>query len=206
MGRPRKDPLASQESKTPAEPPKYVIPSHVKRLRERAQLEYVVESSPAASEGEHDARAGLSDEPVDNPVDLSTEPPGEVARATSPAEDTDEEPPDPVFVIAENRFGPGVHSVKFTDGTPVGVWLSQARGDADPAAVAAELLALGLPAKHAEDFARRRAIRDDAQAEFDRMLRDSPNSVLAQALRNENDRDARMHPIRAAFIKAQGKK
>jgi hypothetical protein len=144
------------------------------------------ESRDAAPEGEGGALPGLSAEPE--------------------AMD-DEEPPEPAFLIRENAFGPGAHSVKFVDGTPVGVWLHAERHNADPGAVHAELTALGLPEPHASDFARRRALRMQTAGELQAMIDAAPeDSALKVFLRSEAERDGRMEPLRAAFIKAQGKK
>jgi hypothetical protein len=118
----------------------------------------------------------------------------------------EEEPPEPVFVIGLNRFGPGAHSVKFVDGTPVGVWLAKERPDADPAAVHEELAALGLPEQHCAEFAERRARRDDARSAIAQMVAENPDAPVSLFAGAEAERDARMEPVRAAFIKGQKQK
>ena len=143
----------------------------------------VVESSVAADEGEGSAPAGLSD-----------------------VVDTDDEPPEPAFLIVKNAFGPGADSVKFVDGTPVGVWLAEQHADWTPEEILIHLTRLGLPSVHAEAFARRREQLINSRRTLAELGEAFPGSVLVQAGAKELERDQRMEPIRAAFIKTKGEK
>jgi hypothetical protein len=121
-----------------------------------------------------------------------------------PQEPPDEEtPPDevlPTFLVRRNRYGPGVHSVLFADGTPVGVWLDRERHDADPAAVHAELTALGLEEDLALQFADRRAQRMEADASL------AANPAVQRASGEETRRKSEKELVQKAFLEAHKKK
>jgi hypothetical protein len=220
MGRPRTDPLQSNETpSTPTEPeePQRFSVAEAKALADKGELPpgAIIEGSPEeleqALEEEQTKLAveSLAEEPlpvVEVKREWQEPPPAEgvTLGPAKPAEE--EEPPEPVFVIGLNRFGPGAHSVKFVDGTPVGVWLAKERPDADPAAVHAELAALGLPEQHCAEFAERRARRDDARSAIAQMVAENPDAPVSLFAGAEAQRDTRMEPVRAAFIKGQKQK
>lgn len=116
----------------------------------------------------------------------------------------DEEPPEPAFLIRENAFGPGAHSVKFIDGEPVGQWLAHSHPRWRAERVLAELLERGLPVSHAEDFARRRAGRDRDTETLAAVI--GTEGMWGEFVRLEGERSKRLEPIRAAFLAAQKKK
>lgn len=135
-------------------------------------------------------------EPLPQPVEKP-----EVAEA-EPQDDL--EPPEPHFLIRENAYGPGSHSIKFVDGTPVGQWLAHTHPRWRAERVLAELLERGLPAEHAEAFARRRAGRDRDTETLAALL--GPDTMWDEFVRMEGERGKRLEPIRKAFLDAQKKK
>jgi hypothetical protein len=62
------------------------------------------------------------------------------------------------------------------------------------------------PETQTQRDARYREMRDNEEALLQAMREEFPNSVLAQAGAKELERDQRMEPIRAAFIKTKGEK
>lgn len=147
--------------------------------------EGVPEARGAADMGEDPAPPGLSDEVDEAAMD-------------------DEEPPEPHFLIRENAFGPGVHSVKFVDGTPVGQWLAHSHPRWRAERVLAELLERGLPLTHAEQFARRRAGRDRDTETLAALT--GSEGMWAEFVQMEGERSQRLEPIRKAFLDAQKSK
>lgn len=107
------------------------------------------------------------------------------------------------FLIRENAFGPGTHSVKFQDGTPVGVWLADKHPRLDATGVLSLLLKLGLQEPHASDFARRRAQRDSDTRSLAAVL--GPDWAWEQFVRLEEERGEKLEPLRKAFIEAKTK-
>jgi len=109
--------------------------------------------------------------------------------------DPDEElPPEPSFLIVRNAFGPGAHSVKFPDGTPVGVWASESGLDGQ--GIRDRLTNLGLDADLVDFFARN---RDGAIAASAEIARDPVVGAFAS---EEERRRAAKVEIQTAFIKA----
>lgn len=152
------------------------------------------ESREAAPEGEGGALPGLSAEPDATP---------NIGHSV-PLSDDDLEPPEPAFLIRENAFGPGAHSVTFTNGTPVGQWLAYKHPLWKQEHVLKNLLEMGLPPDHAAAFARRRALRDHETESLAAVI--GPDSLWAEFVKLEAERAKRLEPLRAAFIAAQKKK
>jgi hypothetical protein len=120
--------------------------------------------------------------------------------AALPLQEADSEtPPAPNVLVVPGKYGPGTVGVYLPDGTPVGVWLHNEHPRLDAEGVLSLLVTLGLQESLAEESARHRALRDEtAEALALPQVRD-----FAQA---EKEREARLDPIREAFVKAMQKK
>ena len=114
------------------------------------------------------------------------------------ARETDEEPPEPNFLIVRNAFGPGTHSVKFPDGTPVGVFISERGLDGEE--VRRLLTQLDLESDLVEFFA---SNRDKAIAATKALEEDSGYQSLAAS---EALHDSTVATFRDEFLRKQGKK
>ena len=159
------------------------------------------ELGPPTMGDEHDAerleQAYGASTPNDNP-----EPPAKDLEETPLDEPPDElEPPTLEWQVFENAFGPGTQRVLYR-GEPVGVFLDREHHDLSGEAVHDLLVSLGAPEGVPLTYARRRANRDEEM----RILQAAGHPAFEGAVKRDAEREAKMDPIRKAFVKSMQEK
>jgi hypothetical protein len=122
-------------------------------------------------------------------------------ESPTPLELEDDDPPEPVWQVFPDYFGPKVDRVLYR-GEPVGQFLDREHHDASGQGVHDLLVSLDAPEQVAVAYARRRANRDMELG----ILQSAGHPAFEGAVQRDTDREAKMDPVRKAFIKSMQEK
>ena len=131
-------------------------------------------------------------------------PPEDDPLASLPSEPPDDDtPPDeavPAFIVVRNKYGPGSHGVYLSDGTAVGIWLSEEHPSLSGAEVQELLLGMGMEGDLAAWYGK---VRDQAR-QADASLRSLPG--VERAMEEERERVSSKQLVQKAFLDAHKKR
>jgi hypothetical protein len=155
---------------------------------------------------EYESTRGGSPEEIETPESRDAHLVDKLVPLETPSElpvsDVEDDPSAPVFILAKDAFGKGMHSIRLDDGTPVGIWLKEQHPDLTGAEVEDLLASMGLeevwPGR-SEWFGRHRANAIAARGELASM------PAVSEFAKAERLHDDQTKAMREAFVAAKKK-